>query len=59
MSNLLLIFTVVFVLVVAMACVAGIVVMVGNIRPTEDPPWRKRKAAYRASGTHRVFKDLH
>jgi hypothetical protein len=56
MSNLLLIFTVVFVLVVAMACVAGIVVMLGNIRPTDDPPWRKRRAGHPSATTHRLFR---
>jgi hypothetical protein len=56
MSNLLLIFTVVFVLTIAAACAVGTVVMLGGIYKTEDPPWRKRKAAYRAA-THHGFKD--
>ncbi len=56
MSNLLLIFTVVFVLVVAMACVAGIVVMLGNIRPTEDPPWRKRKTKNPSATAYHLFR---
>lgn len=59
MSNLLLIFTVVFVLVIAMACVVGIVVMLGNIRTTEDPPWRKRRAQRRSAAAHRLFRNVH
>jgi hypothetical protein len=42
-----------------MAFVAGIVVVIGNVRPADDSPWRKRKAACRAGGTHHVFKDLY
>jgi hypothetical protein len=56
MSNLLLIFTVVFVLVIAMSCVAGIVVMLGNIRPTEEPPWRKRKIRNPSATAHHLFR---
>jgi len=59
MSNLLVIFTVVFVLTIAAACGVGVLVMLGGINASEDPPWRKRKAAARAAGTHPVFKDLH
>jgi hypothetical protein len=57
MSNLLLIFTVVFVLTIAAACAVGTLVMLGGISKAEDPPWRKRKAAYRPAGTHPVFRD--
>jgi hypothetical protein len=55
MSNLLVIFTVVFVLAIAAACGVGILVMLGGVHPSEEPPWRKRKM--RAAGTHE-FKDL-
>jgi hypothetical protein len=59
MSNLLVIFTVVFVLTIAAACGVGVLVMLGGVKGVEDPPWRKRKAAaMRAAGTHHVFKDL-
>lgn len=56
MSNLLVIFTVVFVLTIAAACGVGVLVMLGGVHPSEEPPWRKRKM--RAAGTHHVFKDL-
>jgi len=56
MSNLLVIFTVVFVLTIAAACGVGVLVMLGGVNPSEEPPWRKRKM--RAAGTHHVFKDL-
>jgi hypothetical protein len=59
MSNLLLIFTVVFVLAIAAACGVGVVVMLGSGSASEDPPWRKRKVAARVAGIHHVFKDLH
>jgi hypothetical protein len=59
MSNLLLIFTVVFVLSIAVACGVGTLVMLGGIYRAEEPPWRRRKAGVRAAGTHHVFKDLH
>jgi hypothetical protein len=55
MSNLLLIFTVVFVLAIAMACAVGAVMMLGGVKDLEEPPWRKRKAA----AAHHVFKNLH
>jgi hypothetical protein len=58
MSTLLVIFTVVFVLTIAAACGVGVLVMLGNVNASEAPPWRKRKAAMRAAGTHHVFKDL-
>lgn len=58
MSNLLVIFTVVFVLTIAAACGVGVLVMLGGVKGADDPPWRKRKAAMRAAGTHHVFKDL-
>lgn len=58
MSNLLVIFTVVFVLTIAAACGVGVLVMLGSVNASEEPPWRKRKAAMRAAGTHHVFKDL-
>ncbi len=57
MSNLLMIFTVVFVLAIAAACCVGVVVMLGSVNGAEDPPWRKRKM--RAAETHHVFKGLH
>lgn len=57
MSNLLVIFTVVFVLAIAAACGVGVLVMLGGVSGPEEPPWRKRKM--RAAGTHHVFKDLH
>jgi hypothetical protein len=59
MSNLLLIFTVVFVLTIAAACGVGVLVMLGSVQDAEKPRWRKRKAHYRAAGAHPVFKDLH
>ncbi|MGO9438636.1 MAG: hypothetical protein ACLPH3_25170 [Terracidiphilus sp.] len=59
MSNLLLVFTVVFVLSIAVACAVGSLVMLGGIYKAEEPSWRKRKAGVRAAGTHHVFKDLH
>jgi uncharacterized protein HemY len=59
MSNLLLIFTVVFVLVIAMACVVGIVVMLGNIGTMEEPPWRKRRAQRRSAAARHLFRDVH
>jgi hypothetical protein len=58
MGTLLVIFTVVFVLTIAAACGVGVVMMLGGTSVSEDPPWRKRKAAMRAAGTHHVFKDL-
>ena len=58
MSTLLLIFTVVFVLTIAAACGVGVLVMLGGVNVSEDPPWRKRKAGVRVAGTHHLFKDL-
>jgi hypothetical protein len=58
MSTLLVIFTEVFVLTIAAACGIGVVVMLGSVNASEQPRWRKRKAALRAAGTHHVFKDL-
>lgn len=55
MSNLLVIFTVAFVLSVAAACAVGVVVSLGSVTGEEDPPWRKRKWA----ATRHVFKGLH
>jgi hypothetical protein len=57
MGNLLMIFTVAFVLAIAVACGVGVVVTLGGVNGADDPPWRKRKM--RAAGTHPVFKDLH
>jgi hypothetical protein len=51
-----LVFTVVFVLVITMACVAGIVVMLGNIHPRDDPPWRKRKTGHPSATAHHLFR---
>lgn len=58
MSNLLVIFTVVFVLTIAVACGVGALVMLGGVDASDGPPWRKRKTAARVAGTHPVFKDL-
>ena len=56
MNALLVIFTVVFVLTIAAACGVGVLVMMGGVNASEEPPWRKRKM--RAAGTHHEFKDL-
>ncbi|HUB30733.1 MAG TPA: hypothetical protein VL967_13595 [Terracidiphilus sp.] len=55
MSNLLLIFTVVFVLAIALACAVGALMMAGGVKDSEEPPWRRRKVA----GPHHLFKNLH
>jgi hypothetical protein len=44
---------------IAAACGVGVLVMLGSVQDAEKPPWRKRKAGYRAAGTHHAFKDLH
>lgn len=58
MGNLLLIFTVAFVVTIAAACGVGVLVMLGSVQDVEKPPRRKRKAGDRAAGTHPVFRDL-
>lgn len=56
MSSLLVIFTVVFVLVIAASCGIGVLVMFRGM-DAEEPPWRKRKTMP-ATGRHPVFKDV-